>query len=62
VLEAFDFRLKENDAAHCDTYFNQDVLRANLTQKADMNLVCGHKTEDGEIVWPYAGEVGHALS
>lgn len=51
VLERFDFRIEEN--GHCDSYFNRDVLRAGLVQKADMGLICGHKNEAGEILWPF---------
>lgn len=50
VLEAIPFRLGEN--AHCDSYFNQDVLEAGFSQMADMSVVCGHKNEAGEILWP----------
>lgn len=50
VLERFDFRLEET--AHCDTFFNRDVLRAGMVQKADMSVVCGHKDEYGTVLWP----------
>lgn len=50
VLKEIDFRLGE--AAHCDTYFNRDVLRAGYSQVAEMGVVCGHKREDGVILWP----------
>lgn len=51
VLEKIPFRL-EGQTGHCDGWFNQDVLRAGFTQMADMSVVCGHKTEHGEILWP----------
>lgn len=51
VLAAIDFRME--DGAHCDSYFNTDVLRAGFRQMADMNVVCGHKNEAGEILWPF---------
>lgn len=51
VLEAIDFRL-ENNMAHCDSWFNQDVLRAGFTQWADMSVICGHKDEQGVMLWP----------
>lgn len=51
VLEAINFRMEDN--AHCDSYFNTDVLRAGFWQMADMNVVCGHKNEAGEILWPF---------
>lgn len=50
VLKEIDFRLGET--AHCDTYFNRDVLRAGYSQVAEMSVVCGHKREDGVILWP----------
>jgi len=50
VLEMIDFRLEAT--AHCDTYFNRDVLRAGFRQMADMSVVCGHKHVDGTILWP----------
>lgn len=52
VLERFDFRHVAGDGGFCDTWFNRDVLRAGLIQRADMNLMCGHKHEDGQIGWP----------
>ena len=51
VLEVLPFRLEEN-TAHCDTWFNIDVLRGGFSQWADMSVICGHKTEQGEILWP----------
>lgn len=54
VLEAIDFRLKDGDGGHCDTYFNRDVLRAGYRQMADMSVLCGHKHDlTGEILWPF---------
>lgn len=50
VLERIEFRLE--DTAHCDTYFNRDVLRGGFSQMAEMSVVCGHKREDGVILWP----------
>lgn len=51
VLQAIDFRLEET--AHADTYFNRDVMHMGFKQMADMSVVCGHKTEQGEILWPH---------
>lgn len=51
VLEAMDFRHEET--AHCDTYFNRDLLHGGWRCLADMNVVCGHKTHDGKILWPF---------
>lgn len=50
VLEAFDFRLEES--AHCDTYWNRDVMRHGFVQTAEMGVICGHKGEDGRVLWP----------
>lgn len=50
VLDQLPFRLE--DTAHCDTYFNRDVLRGGYRQMADMGVICGHKSETGEILWP----------
>lgn len=52
VLEAIEFRIEDLFTAHCDTFFCQDVLRAGFSQAADMSVVCGHKTPEGEILWP----------
>jgi len=50
VLEQIPFRL--DATAFCDTYFNRDVLRAGLVQMVEMSVICGHKSEEGEILWP----------
>jgi hypothetical protein len=50
VLEAIDFRLEET--AHCDSYFNRDALHRGFNQMAEMSVVCGHKAETGEILYP----------
>ena len=50
VLETIPFRIE--DTAHCDTYFNRDVMRGGLLQVADMSIICGHKNESGEVLWP----------
>lgn len=52
VLEQFDFRHPADDGGCCDTWFNRDVLRAGMLQRADLNLVCGHKDVDGRVLWP----------
>lgn len=61
VLERFDFRTVAGDGGHCDTWFNRDVLRAGMLQRADMELICGHKHEDGRTFYPkgYAIPDGH---
>lgn len=52
VLEAISFRL-EPKGAHCDSYFNRDVLAAGFSQRAEMSVACGHVTEAGEMLWPF---------
>lgn len=51
VLEAIDFRREEN-GPHCDSYFTEDCYRFGYTMKADLSVICGHKGEDGVILWP----------
>jgi hypothetical protein len=51
VLERIGFRIEET--AYCDTYFNRDVMQAGFKQVADMNVVCGHKDEQGNVLWPF---------
>jgi hypothetical protein len=53
VLQSIQFRLEGPQGAHCDTFFNRDVLHAGFTQMADMSVICGHKNEEGEILWPF---------
>lgn len=50
ILERFDFRLE--GTAHCDTWFTQDVFSSGAVMMADMSVICGHKDEDGVILWP----------
>lgn len=54
VLEVIDF-WREDEGAHCDTYFNRDAMREGFRQMADMSVVCGHKDERGVIHWPELG-------
>lgn len=51
VLARFDFWHGETGA--CDTYFNRDVMRAGMRQMADMTVICGHKHENGTVIWPH---------
>jgi hypothetical protein len=51
VLETIPFR-GGIDGPHCDTHFTNDVYAAGFSMWADMTVVCGHKREDGVIVWP----------
>ena len=50
VLEAIEFTRR--GPADCDTYFNEDVFRGGWSQWAAMDVICGHKNERGEILWP----------
>lgn len=61
VLERLDFRHIAHEGGHCDTYFNRDAMRANMLQRADMRLICGHVDEDGRVLYPpgYAIPDGH---
>lgn len=52
VLETIEFRKEVDLAAHCDTYFNRDVLKHGFSQAAEMTVICGHKDDDGIVFWP----------
>jgi hypothetical protein len=54
VLEAVEFRVSSLPTArvHCDSWFTCDVYEKGYTMKADCNVLCGHKDEDGTIIWP----------
>ena len=52
VLEAVDFRITPLGRVHCDSLFTEDVYRKGFSMKADTAVLCGHKREDGEIIWP----------
>lgn len=54
VLEDTEFRVSQLPTAkvHCDSWFTQDVYDAGYDMKADCNVLCGHKDENGVIVWP----------
>lgn len=51
VLEAVAFRLA-GTAVHCDTWFTNDVYAAGYEMRADTRVLCGHKDEDGRMLWP----------
>jgi hypothetical protein len=51
VLERIEFRIEST--AYCDTYFNRDVMQAGFRQVADMRVICGHKNEQGQVLWPF---------
>lgn len=52
VLEAIDFRMEAVHSAHCDTFFNRDVMAGGFSQWADLRVICGHKDESGVVLWP----------
>lgn len=54
VLQAINFRVSDMPSVkvHCDSWFTCDVYDKGYTMKADANLHCGHKDENGVIVWP----------
>lgn len=52
VIERIPFRITGEPGVHCDTPFNNDVYQAGFSQMAAMSVICGHKNERGEILWP----------
>lgn len=53
VLEEIPFKVEwPKNGGHCDSPFVTDVLRRGYTQMANMSVICGHKREDGEVLWP----------
>lgn len=53
VLEAIEFKTYwPKNGSYCDTPFINDVMRHGFEQMADMTVVCGHKDEQGQILWP----------
>jgi hypothetical protein len=52
VIEAVEFRVDERESAHCDSYWIRDVLKKGFRSAADFGVVCGHKDETGEVLWP----------
>lgn len=53
VLESTPFRVKfPKDGGHCDTYWTRDVYRKGYKMLADTRVICGHKREDGEVLYP----------
>lgn len=53
ILEEIPFRVEwPKNGGHCDSPFVRDVLRRGYKQMADMSVICGHKHEDGEVLWP----------
>lgn len=52
VFEAVPFRSEGPTGNHSDAYWNADVWRAGFEQWADLAVVCGHKTPEGDVLWP----------
>lgn len=55
VLEAIQFRALNpalTPVVHCDSWFTADVGRAGFNMMADTGVLCGHKTPEGEVLWP----------
>ena len=54
VLEGVEFRVSTLETArvHCDSWFTNDVYAKGYEMMADCNVICGHKREDGVILWP----------
>jgi hypothetical protein len=53
VLEEMPFRVRwPEHGAHCDTPWSEDVYQKGYSQMADMSVICGHKTPEGEVLWP----------
>lgn len=52
VLEAIPFRRIAPYSVHCDTWFTRDVYKSGYSMWADLSVICGHKKETGEILWP----------
>lgn len=55
VLEAIPFRVLDpqlNPRVHCDSWFTVDAYKYGFEMYADTAVRCGHKREDGEVLWP----------
>jgi hypothetical protein len=50
VLEAIPFEFV--GPGHCDWNWTEDVFRYGFSMKADTGVICGHKDDDGTILWP----------
>jgi hypothetical protein len=60
VLEQIEFRVEwPKNGGHCDSPFVRDAMRRGFDQRADMSVICGHKDEHGQILWPELPEVIH---
>jgi hypothetical protein len=53
VLEVIEFKTYwPKNGSYCDTPFTKDAMRHGFEQMADMSIICGHKDEHGQILWP----------
>ncbi len=53
VLKAIPFETEwPKNGSHCDTFWTRDVYKAGYSMMADMSIICGHKTPEGEVLWP----------
>lgn len=53
VLESVEFRIDyPKHGCHTDTHFTNDLHRHGFERLADMTVICGHKDEQGQILWP----------
>lgn len=53
VLERFPFRTS-GGGGDADTWLARDAVKAGLTLKAHLGVVCGHIRPDGVVLWPTA--------
>lgn len=51
VLELIGFRWG-GGRAYADHYFTTDAREAGFSMRADTRVVCGHKDERGNVLWP----------
>lgn len=60
VLEMVEFRIDwPKNGSYCDTPFIKDAHRRGFEQMADMSIICGHKDEQGQILWPELPQMAH---
>ena len=53
VIEQIPFRVEwPKNGGHCDSPFVRDAMRRGFKQRADMTVICGHKDEEGQVLWP----------
>jgi len=51
ALSTIPFRMNRNDHC-CDTTFALDAQQAGLIQVADLGVVCGHRIDQAQTIWP----------